>query len=260
VTAIAMSQADILIVEDDDNLAKTLASGLTRLSDGGLHVDICNNGLDAIERISKHKFDMVISDLKMPGISGIDLVAYIRQHHPNTFTILMTAYDSDEIAARAAQVTDAYLAKPFNLPELADLIQTLLPRPVKTGELALTRRILIVEDEQYFRRLLGKALRRAGFEVFQAASMQEARSLIDQHNFHALLCDVQVGDGLGVNLIREKRAILAEHDTKIIMVTGEARYRDIGEELEVDLYLEKPVSIESLITLVSRLIAKAGGE
>jgi DNA-binding response OmpR family regulator len=251
-----MSQADILIVEDDDNLAHTLARGLDRLSGGGLKVDVCGNGMDAMERIHARPFDMVISDLKMPGISGIDLVGYIRHNYPNMIIILMTAYGTREIAARAARVADAYLPKPFNLPELAELIQTLLPQPFKTGELSLTRRILILEDEQFFRRLLGKALRRAGYVVFPAASIAEARTLLRAQEFDVFLCDVQVEDGLGIHLIRENRALLRAADTKVIMVTGESRYREDGEELGVDLYLEKPVSIESLITLVDRLISK----
>jgi len=71
--------------------------------------------------------------------------------------------------------------------------------------------------------------------------------------FDALISDIQVPDGKGVDLIMEYRDQLTLNNTIVILITGEARYRYLEEELGIDIYLEKPVAVQDLLTLVKWL-------
>jgi DNA-binding response OmpR family regulator len=90
--------ARVLLVEDSPDQAK-LIGGLVQA--GGFTVEISSTGEEAIEALASRAPDIVVTDLILPGLSGLDVVADVRQHHPLVPVILMTAFGSDEIAARA---------------------------------------------------------------------------------------------------------------------------------------------------------------
>jgi DNA-binding response OmpR family regulator len=93
----------------------------------------------------------------------------------------------------------------------------------------------------------------AGLETFQVFTIQEASNHLELNSFDVLIADVRVPDGSGIDLVRKYRSRLTQGGTIVIIVTGEVRYRYLEEELGVDMYLEKPIAIQELLTLVQRL-------
>ena len=123
------SKIRVMIVEDEMGLAITLADTIRQASKDSYEVLICSTPQEALDHLAGTVFDLVISDLRLPGMSGLELIEKIRQKTPGTHTILMTGYGSQEIQAKAQKITDAYLTKPFNLPDILKLIQqTLAPQ------------------------------------------------------------------------------------------------------------------------------------
>ena len=92
--------ARVLVVEDSPDQARLIA-GL--LESGGFTAEIASSGEQAIEMMAKSPPDLVATDLIMPGINGLEVVEQIKQRHPLVPVILMTAFGSGEIAARALQ-------------------------------------------------------------------------------------------------------------------------------------------------------------
>lgn len=92
--------ARVLVVEDSPDQARLIA-GL--LESGGFTAEIAPTGERAIEAMAKSPPDLVITDLIMPGINGLELVERIKERYPHVPVILMTAFGSGEIAARALQ-------------------------------------------------------------------------------------------------------------------------------------------------------------
>ena len=116
-------------------------------------------------------------------------------------------------------------------------------------------RILIMEDSADLRRLYGKAFSKSGYQVYPAATLEEARALLVENHMDVFLCDIHMGNERGTDLLREQAARLSENGTKVIVVSGQAQYRPFCEEMGVDFYMEKPVAIGTLLTLVERLTA-----
>jgi DNA-binding response OmpR family regulator len=114
-------------------------------------------------------------------------------------------------------------------------------------------RILVLEDHHDLRRLYAKVLTKAGYEVYPAATLEEARALLNQEHMDIFVCDIHVGEERGTDLLREQSAALNQEGTKIVVVSGQAQYRAMCEELGIDFYLEKPVGLEMLLTLMKRL-------
>lgn len=106
----------ILIAEDEEITLKHMSYALGQ---EGYSVTTSKNGTDALKKIEGEDFDILIADIKMPGIDGLTLLAEVKDKHPNTEVIIITGFGSVESAVEAMKrgATD-YITKPFNLDEL----------------------------------------------------------------------------------------------------------------------------------------------
>src|SRR6476660_717837 len=114
----------ILIADDHDALRRGLARGLT---EAGHEVEEASNGNAAIERLHDSYFDVVLSDLKMGGSDGMDVLRTTRAMHPTTAVILMTAFGSVNTAVEAMKFgAFDYVQKPFEIEEMEVKIEKAL--------------------------------------------------------------------------------------------------------------------------------------
>ncbi|MBC8044770.1 MAG: response regulator [Rhizobacter sp.] len=110
----------VLIVDDEENIAIGI---LKTLSQKGYLPVHANSAEQAIEFLGKSPFDLVITDLKMPGMSGLDLLKHVRSTYPNTGVIMMTAYGSTEVQNDASKRGSLfYIEKPFDFEHLQNII------------------------------------------------------------------------------------------------------------------------------------------
>ncbi len=91
-----------ILVVDDTAVDRKIAGGLLEAT-GRLHVEYAENGLAALDRLAKHEPDLVLTDMQMPGMSGLELVTRIRVQHPRVPVILMTGQGSEAIAVEALE-------------------------------------------------------------------------------------------------------------------------------------------------------------
>lgn len=111
-----MNKPRLLIAEDDLALSALLEE---YLSESGYDVLLCHRGDDAIRHLEKEHFDLVLSDIVMPGADGLSLLAEAKNEPHRTLVILMTGYSGIENAIHAVE-NGAYdfVSKPFQLPEV----------------------------------------------------------------------------------------------------------------------------------------------
>jgi signal transduction histidine kinase/GGDEF domain-containing protein len=107
----------ILIVDDEKAIRDFLYEALTRL--GGFSVELAENGEEALKKIEKENFDLVLTDMKMPKMDGLQLIAEIAKSKPETLMVLLTGHGSIDSALEAMKRgASDYLSKPINLDEL----------------------------------------------------------------------------------------------------------------------------------------------
>jgi len=107
----------ILIVDDEKAIRGILSKTLTQL--GGFHVDLAENGEEALQKLEKESFDLVLTDLKMPKMDGLQLIEEIARSRPEILTVLMTGNGSIDSALDAMKKgASDYLTKPLNLDEM----------------------------------------------------------------------------------------------------------------------------------------------
>ena len=106
----------ILIAEDEEITLKHLSYAL---QNEGYSVAGVKNGIDALEKIKKEDFDILLADIKMPNMDGLTLLSEVKNKYPNIEVIIITGFGSIESAVDAMKRGAAdYITKPFNLDEL----------------------------------------------------------------------------------------------------------------------------------------------
>lgn len=106
----------VLVVDDNEDIRNMLTEALQLL---GFHVVRAANGKEAVEIWKTDKFDLVLTDLEMPKMNGIQLIYAIRELNPDQLIVMITGGFTKELEARAKQMLgECYLAKPFDLNKL----------------------------------------------------------------------------------------------------------------------------------------------
>ena len=160
-----MSRLRALIVDDVVEMAQTIA---TDLAGAGFDPQIANDGASALGQFLKSPADIVVTDLRMKGSDGLDLLAGIKQADPNTPVIIMTAFGAVESAVEAMRRgAYHYVTKPFALETLRALVERACRERALSRENALLRKTL--RSNLSSRQLLGNSL-----------AMRQLRALIAQ--------------------------------------------------------------------------------
>ena len=119
----------ILIVDDEENVRFFLAENLA-LFDPACEIETASSGYAALSQLVAEPFDLLITDLRLSGMSGLDLIRRARQISPRTRTILITAYGSSLIEAEAHHLhAHHYITKPFCIEQFIQATQEAL-RPL----------------------------------------------------------------------------------------------------------------------------------
>lgn len=120
-----MKRASILVIDDEELIRESLVEFL----EDDYDVEDAASGEEALDILNRRSFDLVISDIKMPGIDGFEVIKHVREFHPQTKTALITAYDVDDYIklAREKHITNIIVKEtPFNFDELEQTTHNLL--------------------------------------------------------------------------------------------------------------------------------------
>lgn len=126
----------LLIVEDEKQICDTIAKSLY---DAGYEVDTCYDGEEALECILAEDYDLIVLDLNLPGMDGMDILRELRQKNEETKVLILSARGqiADKVEGLDAGAND-YLTKPFHLDELAARIRNLTLRRFTQNDVVLT--------------------------------------------------------------------------------------------------------------------------
>jgi CheY-like chemotaxis protein len=139
-----MSGKRILVVDDEPRVAFFLSKALEH-ADQAYDVNVAHSGEEAMEIISHAPVDLLVTDLRMPGISGLELMRWVQGASPRTRTILITAYGNDEVEAEAHRLEAyRYITKPFSLDAFTEVAQEAL-RDMAVSQPGL----VVLSDESY---------------------------------------------------------------------------------------------------------------
>ncbi|MBN2144423.1 MAG: sigma-54-dependent Fis family transcriptional regulator [Candidatus Aureabacteria bacterium] len=119
-----------ILVVDDEEIMRNFLSDMLR--DEGYEVQAVASGEEGINLLQKSDFDLVVTDLKMPGFSGIDVLKAVKQQNSNTYVIMITGYASVETAVESMKLGAVdYITKPFEMDQIKNVIRVTLEKAKK---------------------------------------------------------------------------------------------------------------------------------
>jgi len=143
----------ILVVDDEVNIARGICEALGK---EGYRTASVPNGLKALEEIRQHFFHLIITDRRMPGMSGLELLRQVKKERPETVVVMLTAYGTIETAVEAMREgAYDYLSKPIDIKRLRILVKKALEKQGLIRENQILRRRL--EGRTQFDRIVGKS-------------------------------------------------------------------------------------------------------
>ncbi len=142
------SRGQVLVVDDEESIRGLLKGAL---EEAGYHVTTAADGEEALDKVSRQETEVMLLDIRMPGLSGLDVLRKVMGDYPDTSVVMVSA------VADAATVVDAmkagaydYVTKPFNLDDVALRVRN-----------ALERRRLVLRTKEYQRELEEKVQEQA---------------------------------------------------------------------------------------------------
>jgi two-component system, NtrC family, response regulator PilR len=134
------SQARLLVVDDERSMRELLSIVLRR---EGYDVTLAENGRAAIDRLERGRFDLLVSDIKMPDMTGVDVLRAAKRLDPDILGIMITAFASADTAIEAMRLgAHDYLSKPFDVDELKMKVRNALEQRQLRQENVLLKRAL----------------------------------------------------------------------------------------------------------------------
>lgn len=240
----------ILVVDDDTTLLDLLVDTLTAI---GYDTTPAPGGVEALEALATEKFDLMVTDIKMPTIDGISLLKKVRRHYPDMPVVFITGVASPEIIAGTDP--DGFLAKPFRISHIEEMIKRALdsqpPRRTLPG-----RRILVVDFNRESRELTADLLNRQGVIPFAVSSVSDATRELENGELDAVITDRLLPPDDHRELMD---AIRTEHPDLPVIVVGDSHHeqplRRFALEHSLHGYLTRPFEAGDLIAVLDAATA-----
>ncbi len=231
----------ILVVDDDHRMAKTLKD-IFKVKD--YQADCANSGDEAIELMQTETYDCVFTDIKMPGLNGIELQRVIKRDHPEMPVVLMTAYATDALVNQGLEAgAIAALIKPLDINMLLGFISSL----------RMDRKVVIIDDDPVFCDMLKGVLEERDYDVISITAPEQFPEVIDQSEDVIVLLDMKFKTTNGLEVMEQ--IIQEKGYVPIILMTGyhEEMTEAIKAALELGAHacLYKPFKIEELIQTIN---------
>jgi len=212
----------ILVVDDDKQMRLDLSEILTM---EGYDVDSAGSGEEALELVKRNDYDIVISDLKMPGMNGMELLAHIKKLKPETRVIMITAYATIESAVEAMRRgASDYISKPFKINEIEVAVRRALEEAKFRENLRKAPESEAKLQIQPMIESLSSPIRRGVIERLLAAKRSSFMNLVEKLN-------IEDHEKLSFHLRKLRKAgIVAQDNERRYMLTQKGR--QVAEILE----------------------------
>ncbi len=234
----------ILIVDDEAGLRTSLAANLEL---EGYQVVEAGDGARALELVREAPFDLVITDVRMPGMSGVDAFREIRKIRPGIPVVLMTAFALEELLADAlGEGVYAVLPKPFAVDHVLALIAHVITGPL----------VLVVDDGVDQAAAIVAGLSAVGIAAMAAYDGESAVRLVQSENIDVCVLDLVMPGMDGVKTFEEIHRL--DPSISVIAMSGHSVPRMMHALMSKGGYacLRKPFEIPEL----TRAIARSRGE
>jgi two-component system response regulator (stage 0 sporulation protein F) len=244
----------LLIVDDEKGLCEYLKDFFTPR---GYDVSIATNGEDALSIVKKEKPQLVLLDVNMPDMDGLEVLRSIKKLEPQTKVIMVTVEDDADTRKKVKTLgADEFVRKPFTTDYLEDVVILKASEATKTKESPC---ILIVDDEPGIREILRKFLKvRFECKIMEAANGEEALKALRENKVDLVFLDIKMPGISGTEVLKEKKKLSYKPVIWVITHFDSEEVAHKVIEQGADDYIPKPFSLRVLNSKIRNFLSRIG--
>jgi len=249
-----MKQIKVLLIEDDESARNQLGRVIEK---EGFKVISAENGTSGMNIFKSESPEIVITDLVMPGMDGLEVMRRVKKIDAQSQVILITAYgESDTAISALREGALDYLKKPIDFDMLLLALGRAREKIFELEQSSPYPTILLVDDDDGARTRFERELVKEGWEVVSAANGSEALDIFKERKIDIIITDIKMPKMNGLELLHEVRQI--SDDCEAIILTG---YGDESSAIKAMRdgamnFLKKPVDLDQLIISVEKAVEK----
>ncbi len=248
-----MEEKTILVVDDERTVREMLEMAFDR---AGYSVRLAISAEEALDILKQESIPLMFIDLGLEKMNGFELCEHIRKDSPDAIIYALTGYaglfGEQEIAEAGF---DGYFAKPVRVETLYQITKDSFEKLNRVNSRKVIKRILVVDDEDQFRKMLRKTLEQEGYKVVEAADGNEAINRHSEQSFDLIITDIIMPGKEGIETIIEIKN--NDPEVQFIVVSGSCLY---GSDVEFDMAktldaktLRKPFEREALLNVIKQI-------
>ncbi|MBF0100224.1 MAG: response regulator [Desulfobacterales bacterium] len=242
----------VLVIEDDPEALEKIGRFLQK---EGFEIFLADDAETGLRFFDEYQPDMVITDLKMPKISGVDILRKIKFFSPYTPVIIVTGYkDTDAAISAIEEGALDYIKKPIDLYSLLPAVgraREIIRRHKENSSYPL---ILVVEDEESARNRLIRAFQSEGYKVLFAENGEEGIAVFKNNKIDIVLLDIKMPKMDGLTALQHMRDISS--DFEAIILTGYGDESDAIRAMRCGAlsFIKKPIDLEQTFATIEKAI------
>lgn len=232
----------ILIVDDHVSIQSTLKD---ILEDEGYEVVTASSGAEAIVQCQKRRFDVILMDVRMPDLNGVEAYRRIKTLSEGTRVIMMSAYSVEDLKREALKEgAIAFLQKPLDVELVLKLIQQTEYPPM-----------LLVMGDPVERETLVKDLKQRNYRLHTSGTATEALELARQIRFNVIMIDTKLDPINGLELYLALKQITPTSVTIMLAETEKSFLQQAKKAVKQNAYtfLKKPLDLDKLLLILETI-------
>ncbi len=231
----------ILVVDDDPGVRQTLAASLEL---HGFEVVEASSAEQGLDKVREETFDLVVSDIRMPGMNGVQLFREVRRVRPDLPVVLITGFEVESWVEEAIQEgAFTVVEKPVRMERFIQLAQRAIRSPT----------VLVVDDQPGVADSMVAALNAAGLRAAAAHDGEAAMKLLKEQTFDVCVLDLVMPEVTGVEMYAKLQKL--DPSIGVVAMTGHDVNTMMTEIVQMGAFrcLRKPFDTRSLIDTIGKL-------
>jgi len=242
----------ILIVDDSTVIRSSVKRLLQPLNS---RIVEANNGQEGLKRALEHNFDLIISDVDMPAMNGIEMCRHLKniEKTRNTPLVIVSSFDSEADIERGFQVgASAYLSKSEAQERLCEVVQGFLNKVSFNKK----RLIMIVDDSPVIRQIVKEGLEVSGYQVITATNGKTAIKILDKNSPDLIVSDIEMPEMNGFELCKwiKSNSKIAFIPFIVMSSKNDAFHTKRMIQNGAAAYIHKPFNVDQLIILIEKIL------